>query len=187
MYLIGRLAAACGYRSHVALGRGPVAFAQATTIDDRAIILYNPRSLDDLERDTGTPWASVSVIAHELGHHYFGHAHHGMREADSGEILQHELDADYFSGYAIARVGGTLESAQAVQRLLKSDETLYHPSSVRRLHAIRAGWLDGAGGLPLSPEPGLRMERENPARALTLRASGSALTWERLSLTAGQW
>jgi hypothetical protein len=127
------------------------------------------------------------VIAHELGHHFYGHAHVGMREADSEAILQHELDADYFSGYAIARVGGTLGHAQAAQRLLKSDESLYHPSSERRLHAIRAGWLDGASGFPISPEPWLRRERENPARALTLRAGTSSLTWERLSLMAGQW
>jgi hypothetical protein len=186
-YLLRELAAACGFGAPVSLGRGPVSYAKAMTIDDRAIILYNPKSLDALERETGTPWSSVSVLAHELGHHFYGHTHQGMLGAESDSIPQHELDADYFSGYAIARVGGTLQNAQAAQRTLKSDETLYHPSSARRLHAIRAGWLDGAAGFRISPEPGLRMERESPVRALMLRASSSAIVLERLSLLSGQW
>jgi hypothetical protein len=184
---VRRLAEACGYDSQIRLGRGPVAYAQAMMIDDKATILYNPRSLGDLERATGTPWAAVSVLAHELGHHVYGHAHQGLREADADAIPQNELDADYFSGWALARVGARLQDAQAVQRALNMDETLFHPSSARRLHAIRAGWLDGAAGLALSPEPWLRMENPTPGRAVALRASMSGSAWDRLSLISGQW
>jgi hypothetical protein len=186
-YVINSLAAACGFAAPVSLGRGPVAFAQAMTIEDRAVILYNPRSLSELEHTTGTPWAGVSVLAHELGHHYYGHTHEGMLGSDADSIPQHELDADYFSGYALARVGGTLDNAQAAQRALDMDETLFHPGAARRLRAIWAGWLDGAAGLPISPEPRLRMERESPVRALQLRASNVNAIWERLSLLRGQW
>jgi hypothetical protein len=186
-YVLGRLAEACGFEEHVRLGRGPVAYAQAMVIDDKATILYNPRSLDSLERETGTPWSAVSVLAHELGHHYYGHAHLGMRDANGDDIPRNELDADYFSGYALARVGARLHDAQAAQRTLNTEETLYHPSSVRRLHAIRAGWLDGAAGIPLSPEPWLRMESATPGRAVALRASLSGPVWDRLSLLSGQW
>jgi hypothetical protein len=184
-YVLGRLAEASGFGGDVRLCRGPVAYAQAVVIDDRELIFYNGGSLDALERGTGTPWSAVSVIAHELGHHYYGHAEAGLTGVPAEEILQCELDADYFSGYVLALVGASLADAQAAQRTLGADETESHPASAGRLRAIEAGWRDARSGLPIAQHPGERIDCmpthfEAPAEA-------PLVAREPLSVEAGRW
>jgi hypothetical protein len=185
IYVLGRLAQACGFGADVRLFRGPVAYAQAVVIDDREAIFYNPRSLDALESESGTPWAAVSVIAHELGHHYYGHAAMGVRGVPADEILQCELDADYFSGYALARVGASLADAQAAQRSLDAVETELHPCSPQRLRAIEAGWRDGRRGRPISPLPICRMDVY--ASVPGAKVAPSAVDGAALSVESGRW
>lgn len=182
-YVLGRLAEGCEFGEEVRLFRGPVTYAQAAVIDDREVILYNSRSLDDLERESGTPWSAVSVIAHELGHHYYGHAEAGMMNVRPEEILRCELDADYFSGFALGRVGATLKEAQAAQRSLDSAETAFHPASTDRLRAIEAGWLDAREGLPIADFPSERVE----CLPLTPDASAPADLCVSLQPEAGRW
>ncbi len=186
-YVLGRLAAACGYGGKVQLSRGPVAYAQALMIDDRSVIFYNPRSLDALETETGTPWSAVSVIAHELGHHYYGHSEMGVNGVPASEILLCELDADYFSGFALARVGATLADAQAAQKALDAVETELHPCSPQRLRAIEAGWRDGKAGLSIAALPICRMDLY-ASRLATPSGSGAALdVVDPLSPESGRW
>jgi hypothetical protein len=169
----------------VRLTRGPVPYAQALVIDDHSLIVYNARSLDELETETGTPWSAVSVIAHELGHHYYGHAEAGVGGIPVDEILQCELDADYFSGFALARVGASLADAQAAQRALDWVETDLHPCSPQRLRAIEAGWRDGRAGLQISALPICRMDIYASRRAA---GADTALALpEPLSPEPGRW
>ncbi len=182
-YVLGRLAEGCGFGEDVRLFRGPVTYAQAAVIDDREVILYNSRSLDDLERGSGTPWSAVSVIAHELGHIYYGHAEAGLTNVRADEILRCEMDADYFSGFALARVGASLKEAQAAQRSLDSEETLFHPASSERLRAIEAGWRDAREGLPIADFPSERVE----CMPLTPNESASADLCVSLQPQVGRW
>ena len=179
VYVLDHIAAACGFGAHVRIGRAPVAIAQAIVIDDREAILYNPRSLATLERLTGNPWSAVSVIAHELGHHYYGHSKVGTTGVGADEIHDCELAADYFSGYALARLGASLEDAQTALRWLDEEATDYHPSADERLAAIATGWRDGRDGKPLP--------LSKTAQQISIQGPEDLKPREPLSLASGRW
>ena len=47
--------------------------AYATIIRNQRYVVYDNRFLESLDRYAGTKWASISVLAHEMGHHYHNH------------------------------------------------------------------------------------------------------------------
>src|SRR5688572_1200949 len=47
--------------------------AYATVIRNQRYIVYDNRFLEKLDAYAGTKWASISVLAHEVGHHYYNH------------------------------------------------------------------------------------------------------------------
>ena len=112
----------------------------------RNVVLYNPGFLTHLELSSGSKWAAISVIAHEIGHHLAGHT----LPRNPLEGLKHpwkrELEADFYSGICLARLGATPEDLQRAQRLLFSlwgSES--HPDSPRRIREINRGWMEGGG------------------------------------------
>lgn len=190
LHVLERLTRACGSDANIRLATGPVVLAQAMVIDDQAVILYNPRSFDILEQRTGTAWAAVSVIAHEMGHCFYGHSEVDATTTDHQLLMAYELEADYFSGYTLARVGAALDDAQAAQRTIDLDETASHPSSTSRLRAIEAGWLDGRAGLDIAKNPRERLRDEQLNQALSRRLASRPeipAVPEPLRLVAGQW
>jgi hypothetical protein len=190
LYVLERLARASGSDADIRLASGPVKLAVAMIIDDQEVILYNPRSFDHLEQRTGTAWAAVSVIAHEMGHCFYGHAEVDSTSVAQRVLLAYELEADYFSGYTLARVGATIDDAQAAQRTLNLEETASHPSSARRLRAIEAGWLDGRVGLAIAKDPSKRLSDEPLNQTLIRRLASHPempAPPEPLRLVAGQW
>src|SRR6187402_789297 len=70
--------------------------AYATIIRNQRFIVYDNRFLESLDRYARTKWASISVLAHEMGHHYRNHVVSG-----AGSTPPKELEADYFSGYVM--------------------------------------------------------------------------------------
>ena len=82
--------------------------AYATIIRGQRYIVYDNHFLENLDQYAGTKWASISVLAHEVGHHYHNHMVSG-----TGSTLPKELEADYFSGYVMAKMGASLEEAKA--------------------------------------------------------------------------
>src|SRR5205085_7375496 len=102
-------------------------------------ILYNPRFIDALTRATGTKWAAVSVLAHEIGHHLY-------RKPNSERSLATELEADEFSGIVLAKMGASLKDAEAAMNLLATTRaTATHPAGADRINSIAAGWKKGGG------------------------------------------
>lgn len=106
----------------------------------RRVIIYDPAFLLDIERQTDA-YGSLSIMAHEVAHHLLGHTvFNSDREA--------ELDADYFSGFILRRLGADLDQAQAAMRILGSDTgSASHPSKRRRLEFIAMGWRKAGEGL----------------------------------------
>ena len=110
------------------------------------VIIYDPEFLRDIERRTDE-WGPISIMAHEVAHHLQGHSVHG-----GGSNPPDEIDADFFSGFILQRLGASLESAQAAIRLRASPRgSSSHPPRRERLQAISMGWRDaaargGAGG-----------------------------------------
>ena len=117
---------------------------QAANVDNAAAviyrgkryILYNPDFINKLNAAAGNKWASVSILAHEIGHHLNGHTLENI-----GSQPAKELEADEFSGFVLRRMGATLSEAQAAMRIAADyKQSLTHPGKTDRLTAIAEGW-----------------------------------------------
>ena len=124
--------------------------AYATIINNKRYIVYDNDFLENLDEYARTKWASVSVLAHEMGHHYRNHV------IDSkGSTPAKEIEADYFSGYVMEKLGATLPEARAAMNQIASPQaSTTHPAKNDRLNAISEGW-NYARGLT-STIPGTR-------------------------------
>ena len=110
--------------------------AYATIIRNQRYIIYDNAFLESLDNYAQTRWASLSVIAHEMGHHYRNHVVDAR-----GSTPPKEIEADYFSGYVMAKMGATLnESIAAMQRIASERGSTTHPAKANRLTAITQGW-----------------------------------------------
>ncbi len=110
--------------------------AAAVVYGDQRYVFYNPKFMQTVEESTNTNWASISILAHEIGHHLSGHT-----LKDGGSQPDMELEADEFSGYVLRKMGATLEEAQAAMRKLASPRpSATHPARDMRLVAIEKGW-----------------------------------------------
>jgi len=110
--------------------------AGAVFYNNKRYILYNPSFIKQIDRAARTDWASISILAHEIGHHVLGHTF-----KTGGNSYDQELEADQFSGIALKKMGATLEESQAAMNLVASDRpSPTHPARAYRLDAIAKGW-----------------------------------------------
>lgn len=112
--------------------------AMATTgAGGRKIIIADYNFLKTVNRDAGTEWAAISILAHELGHHIAG----------LGRGLSGELDADYWSGYVLYKLGASKEaSIKCIMHFGTEQNTSSHPNKYLRAKTIKQGWDDAANG-----------------------------------------
>ena len=133
---VDRIVAVTGLRRNFSVRASAVANAAAAIRNGERLLLYNPEFMEDVEQRTGNRWAGISVMAHEIGHHLQGHTITGR-----GSHPPIELEADEFSGFVLQRLGASLEDAQAVMRLISSEDgSRTHPAKRERLTAIASGW-----------------------------------------------
>jgi hypothetical protein len=110
--------------------------AYATMNGGQRWIVYDNNFLEDIDAYAKTKWASISIMAHEMGHHYYDHVVSGR-----GSNVPSEIEADAFSGYMIQKQGGTLEQALAAMTAIGTEkQTATHPAKADRLTAITRGW-----------------------------------------------
>lgn len=110
--------------------------AAAVVYGQERYVFYNPRFMQEVEDLTNTNWASISILAHEIGHHLDGHT-----LKDGGSRPEMEVRADEFSGFILRKMGATLEEAQAAMKRLASPRgSATHPARATRLRAIEKGW-----------------------------------------------
>ena len=123
--------------------------AYATIIRNQRYIVYDNNFLEHLDSYSRTKWASLSVMAHEMGHHYRNHV------VDSkGSTPAKEIEADYFSGYVMAKMGAGLNEATAAMQSIASDRgSATHPAKASRLTAITQGWNYAKGISNASTNP----------------------------------
>jgi hypothetical protein len=108
-------------------------WAYAMIRNGKRYIVYDRRRF---QWDRKAPrWEDVAILAHEIGHHLNGHT-----LDDIGSRPPTELEADRFAGFAISRLGGSLENALAGFRALPKDGSRTHPPRAERLAAVEAGW-----------------------------------------------
>ena len=137
--------------------------AYATIIRNMRWIVYDNDFLENLDTYASTKWASISVMAHEVGHHYYNHVVSGK-----GSTIPTEIEADAFSGYVMYKIGATLEQSIAAMKSIATDKaSSTHPAKNDRLAAITKGWNQAkadavkkgtasntGGGTNPSPPPG---------------------------------
>ena len=103
-------------------------------VDENFIYNLNPKNYQ---------WTSVFVLAHEIAHHLNGHTITGIKS--DNERRQRELDCDKFAGFAIRKLGGSIES---LKKAIKSiphpkNNTGSHPTYERRLASALEGYKMG--------------------------------------------
>lgn len=110
--------------------------AYATIINNARWIVYDNDFLEDIDAFTKTKWASISIMAHEVGHHYYNHV-----VSNTGSTIPKELEADAFSGYMMAMLGASKEQSVAAITAIASDRpSSTHPGKADRINAISQGW-----------------------------------------------
>jgi Peptidase family M48 len=110
--------------------------AYATIIRNKRWIVYDNTFLENLDAYAATKWASISVLAHEMGHHYYNHVVSGK-----GSTIPTEIEADAFSGYVMNKQGATLaQSIAAMQTIATDKASATHPAKKDRITSITKGW-----------------------------------------------
>lgn len=126
--------------------------AFATIINNERYIVYGKGLLKTLDEDSGSYWSSMSILAHEIGHHLSGHT------LAYGDNPEYELEADKFSGFVLYKMGASLPQSLAGMNSLGSEtESESHPDKYQRMKAIQNGWEEAAalryeGALPPPPD-----------------------------------
>jgi len=133
--------------------------ASAVTFDADGVryIFYDNAFMEGINRGANTDWASMSILAHEVGHHLSGHTtlklHIPPTRDDLRQRREQELEADEFSGHALFQMGASLAQAQAAMRVLDDvpdpEEDYNHPKQWRRLEAIKTGYNNAKSQRPL--------------------------------------
>lgn len=115
--------------------------AAALIVNDERIILYDPSLLKEIDSKSNTYWASISILAHEIGHHLSGHT-----LSAKNDLILKELESDKFSGFVMYKMGATLQQSIAAITLFGSEkDTKTHPSKAKRIKSITEGWNEAAG------------------------------------------
>jgi len=126
-------------------------------------ILYDNNFFSKIDNKADSDWAAISILAHEIGHHLNGHALN-----NEGSSHKFELEADYFSGISLAKMGASLAEAQsAIQTLRYEKATSTHPAKADRLKEIERGW-NKAKGITTTKST----EEENKEKAFSLFRKG---------------
>jgi hypothetical protein len=107
----------------------------ATKIDGKKVIVYDRRLSSVLGLE-----GAQAVIAHEVGHHFCGH----LNKAPN---IQHELEADMFTGAVMKKMGHSLKVSKSYVSILSEQSTTTHPDQAAREHAVELGWMDRAAAM----------------------------------------
>ena len=129
-----------GLQQNFELKEAKVDNIEASILHRKRYILYNPEFITWINNSTKDKWATITLLAHEVGHHLNGHT---IRKSGSTPIL--ELEADEFAGFVLHKLGASLEQAQEVMNYIseiKASRT--HPGRGSRMVAIENGWSKAA-------------------------------------------
>ena len=140
--------------------------AAAVTYAGKRFIVYNPVFMAKIDRAAGRSWASIAILAHEIGHHLIGHT-----LERSANQHQSELQADEFSGFVLRKMGASLEDAQIAIKLAGSEIASHtHPAKSDRLLSIAKGWSKAEAllkvGEALATSDVIPTEKSTPPPAL---------------------
>src|SRR5688572_15497715 len=145
--IIQSIVAIVGLKPNFEVRSADVPNAAAVIHRNKRLILYNPGFTGRLNKAAGNSWASISILAHEVGHHLNGHT-----LLQSGSRPDIELEADEFSGFVLRKMGANLSEAQVAMKIAASVKASHtHPGKAARLKAIENGWRSADDQLARNP------------------------------------
>lgn len=125
-----------GLQANFKVKTGNIPNVEAEIRHHRRYIIYNPEFVSQVNTIAKNKWASIFIIAHEIGHHLNGHTLKAIKEQP-----ECELEADEFGGFVLCKMGATLAEAQLVMHFIANMEaSKTHPGRLDRLAAIEKGW-----------------------------------------------
>ncbi|MDR2887886.1 MAG: hypothetical protein LBV26_07810, partial [Bacteroidales bacterium] len=127
--IVKRILDVVGLEPNFTIMAANVPNAMAVIENQMRHILYSQDFIMRIDNATGTDWASLSILAHEIAHHLQGHT-----ITSSGSRPNLELEADKWSGFVCAKLGATLDQAQAAMKSIASNTgSSTHPPKSARL------------------------------------------------------
>lgn len=112
--------------------------AFAAVANGRKILVVDVGFLSKINKVARTEWGAIQVIAHEIGHHISGF---------SADRHRNELNADYWSGQVLKRLGSARDaSMKAILAFGTDQDTVTHPNKRTRAATIARGWDDASSG-----------------------------------------
>ena len=134
------------------------------------LILYNPAWMDGLRSSIATNWSDWVVLAHEVGHHVAFHMDPTFPNHEA------ELQADYFAGFILEKLGAPLPEVQLAMAMVSADaETVSHPAKAKRVAEVRKGWEAAARNVGANVIPAAMRVPERPSPAVAACRRSSAL------------
>ncbi len=121
--------------------------AYATTILGAQRIGIDPDCVGPIRKNNGLPNPkAAAIVAHEVGHLATGGTVKRVSHQD-------ELDADYFSGFTMKKLGFSLEESTLFAKGLAPEGSTSHPARQARLDAFTRGWIDAQQQAKSAPLP----------------------------------
>jgi len=155
--IISRIMEVLGLQESFKVKTGNIPNVEADIRHHQRYIIYNPDFVNQVNKAAKSKWASIFIIAHEIGHHLNGHT---LKATKSQPEL--ELEADEFGGFVLCKMGASLEEAQLVMHFIATMEaSKTHPGRIDRLTAIEKGWDKANAQFAKTTSPGLSSDRAN--------------------------
>jgi hypothetical protein len=168
--IIDEIIRVIGLKANFEVRAANIPNAAAVAYNGKRFILYNPQFITSLNKAAGNNWASISVLAHEIGHHLNGHTMERI-----GSQPDKELEADEFSGFVLRRMGASLEQAQSAMRIAAGYKpSLTHPGKEDRMIAIADGWNSADNQIAGRPDVAKRSNRPPVQQPAQQRSTGNS-------------
>lgn len=111
--------------------------AQANILNGKRYVYYNVNWFSELgSYGTDSYWSKLGTFAHEVGHHVKGHPLDSKYSNST-----HELEADWWAGFALAKLGASLEQALQYLSTAPTFDAGPYPKKPVREANVRAGYI----------------------------------------------